>query len=95
MILPDVNVLLYAFRRDAERHDDYRSWLDTVVNGEAAYGISPQVLALVIRIATHRRIRASEYNARGAGLLRRDSSARTLHRRPAGPPPLGDLRGPM
>ena len=56
MILPDVNVLLYAFRRDAERHDDYRSWLDTVVNGEAAYGISPQVLASVIRIATHRRI---------------------------------------
>ncbi|PYR16617.1 MAG: VapC toxin family PIN domain ribonuclease, partial [Acidobacteria bacterium] len=47
MILPDVNVLLYAFRRDAERHDDYRSWLDTVVNGEAAYGISPQVLAAV------------------------------------------------
>lgn len=56
MILPDVNVLLYAFRRDAERHDDYRSWLATVVNGEAAYGISPQVLASVIRIGTHRRI---------------------------------------
>jgi uncharacterized protein len=56
VILPDVNVLLYAFRRDAERHADYRSWLDTVVNGEAAYGISPQVLASVIRIATHRRI---------------------------------------
>jgi toxin-antitoxin system PIN domain toxin len=56
VILPDVNVLLYAFRRDAERHDDYRSWLDTLVNGEAAYGISPQVLASVIRIGTHRRI---------------------------------------
>ena len=56
MILPDVNVLLFAFRRDAERHDDYRSWLDTVVNGESAYGISPQVLASVIRIGTHRRI---------------------------------------
>ena len=47
---------LYAFRRDAERHDDYRSWLDTLVNGEAAYGLSPQVLASVTRIATHRRI---------------------------------------
>jgi len=56
VILPDVNVLLYAFRRDAARHGDYRSWLDTVVNGEAAYGISPQVLASVIRIGTHRRI---------------------------------------
>lgn len=50
------NVLLYIFRRDAEHHDDYRSWLERVVNGEAAYGISPQVLASVIRIGTHRRI---------------------------------------
>jgi len=24
VILPDVNVLLYAFRRDADRHADYR-----------------------------------------------------------------------
>ena len=56
MILPDVNVLLYAFRRDAARHGDYRSWLENVVNGEAAYGISPQVLASVVRIGTHRRI---------------------------------------
>jgi predicted nucleic acid-binding protein len=56
MILADVNVLLYAFRRDAERHDDYRSWLERVVNGETAYGTSPQVLASVIRIGTHRRI---------------------------------------
>ena len=66
MILPDVNVLLYAFRRDAERHDDYRSWLDTVVNGEAAYGLSPQVLASFIRIGTHRRIYLSPTNTRPA-----------------------------
>jgi len=25
MILPDLNVLLHAFRRDAERHAEYRS----------------------------------------------------------------------
>ena len=36
MILPDVNVLVYAFRRDAARHDDYRLWLADLVNGEAA-----------------------------------------------------------
>ncbi len=56
MILPDVNVLLYAFRSDAEEHHKYRSWLDGVVNGESAYGMSPQVLARVIRLATHPRI---------------------------------------
>ena len=56
MILPDVNVLLYAFRRDAERHDEYHAWLETVVNGDAAYGVSPQVLAALVRISTHRQI---------------------------------------
>lgn len=53
MILPDFNVLLYAFRRDSQDHALYRRWLDGVVNGTAAYGMSPQVLASLMRIATH------------------------------------------
>ena len=56
MILPDVNVLLYAFRRDAPRHAEYRRWLEVLVNAQAAYGTAPQVLASVIRISTHARI---------------------------------------
>ena len=56
MILPDVSVLLYAFRSDAEEHDAHRIWLENVINGEAAYGMSPQVLSSLIRIATHPRI---------------------------------------
>ena len=43
MILPDVNVLLYAFRRDSDQHERYKNWLEDVVNGPAAYAISPQV----------------------------------------------------
>ena len=31
MILPDVNVLIYAFRKDAENHPRYREWLHAVV----------------------------------------------------------------
>lgn len=58
MILPDVNVLLYAFRRDSPRHAEYRQWLEALVNAQAAYGIAPQVLASVIRISTHTRIYA-------------------------------------
>ncbi len=58
MILPDVSVLLYAFRSDARDHDRYRGWLDEVVNGDSAYGMSPQVLSSVVRIATHPRIYA-------------------------------------
>lgn len=56
MILPDVNVLLYAFRSDSPDHAKYRTWLHSVVNGEMAYGMSPQVLAALVRIATHPRI---------------------------------------
>ena len=58
MILPDVNVLLYAFRRDSADHSRYRDWLDAVVNGPAVYGMSFQVLASVIRIATNPKVYA-------------------------------------
>ena len=53
MILPDANVLIYAFRDDTQNHRLYRGWLDSVVNGDAAYAISPQILSSVVRICTH------------------------------------------
>ena len=56
MILPDVNVLLYAFHADSKDHVRYRTWLEGVIGGPSAYGISPQVLSGVIRVATHPRI---------------------------------------
>jgi hypothetical protein len=59
VILPDVNVLLYAFRQDSAEHARHRAWLDGLVNGDEAYGMSPQVLCSVVRIATHPRIYAS------------------------------------
>lgn len=51
-----MNTLLYAFRRDAVRHEEYRAWLHDVINGDEPYGISPQVLASLVRVSTHRRI---------------------------------------
>lgn len=56
MILPDVNVLIYAFRSDTEQHEKHKGWLESVINGPSAYGISPQILASVARICTHPRI---------------------------------------
>lgn len=56
MILPDVNVLVYAFRDDAQSHRQYREWLESVVNGDSAYAMSPQVLSSVVRLCTHRAI---------------------------------------
>jgi len=56
LILPDVNVLIYALRFDSKDHARYKTWLEDVVNGPAAYGMSPQVLASVIRICSHPKI---------------------------------------
>jgi len=55
LILTDVNILIYAFRSDSNDHAAYRNWLDAQVNGPAAYGISPQVLSAVARIATNKK----------------------------------------
>ena len=33
--MPDVNVLLYAFRADAPDHATHREWLSSIVNGAA------------------------------------------------------------
>jgi toxin-antitoxin system PIN domain toxin len=56
LILPDVNVLIYAFRSDAENHPQYKTWLEDAVNGPSAYGVAPQVLGSMVRICTHPRI---------------------------------------
>jgi hypothetical protein len=52
----DVNVLVYAFRADAERHQDYRRWVQALVDTEAAFGAVEQALAGFIRVTTHPRI---------------------------------------
>lgn len=55
MFLPDVNVLLYAFRQDAPFHATCKAWLDEQVFGDAPFAISPLTLNAVARITTNRR----------------------------------------
>ena len=55
MILPDVNVLIYAFRRDLPQHRVCRPWLARVVSGDERFGISPLVLSALVRITTNPR----------------------------------------
>ena len=56
MILPDVNILVYAHRTESRDHNGYREWVEGVVNGDQAYGIFDEVIASFIRIVTHPRI---------------------------------------
>lgn len=52
MILPDVNVLIDAFRQDSAQHGVCRPWLVNVLSGDARFGLSPLTLAAVVRITT-------------------------------------------
>ena len=56
MLLPDVNVLVYAHREDAPDHDRYREWLTELVNSPRAYGLSDLVLSGFLRVVTHPRV---------------------------------------
>jgi toxin-antitoxin system PIN domain toxin len=53
MILPDANVLIYAFRKDVPQHAACRQWLASTIEGDARFGLSPAVLNAVIRITTN------------------------------------------
>lgn len=56
MILPDVNVLVYAHRRDTADHEAYRDWLESMINSDAAFAMSDLVLSGFLRVVTHPRI---------------------------------------
>jgi hypothetical protein len=56
MILTDVNVLIYAHRADMSDHERYRGWLEDVIAGPTAYGVSDLVLSGFLRVVTNARI---------------------------------------
>lgn len=56
MILPDVNVVVFALRPDSEFHAPAFEVVDAAVNGDANYGMAPQVLSSAIRIVTSRKL---------------------------------------
>ena len=56
MVLPDVNVLVYAHREETADHARYRAWLESAVNGDEAYAMSDLVLSGFIRVVTHPKV---------------------------------------
>jgi toxin-antitoxin system PIN domain toxin len=66
VILVDVNVLVYACRRDAVRHDEYNAWLADALGGGEAVGIAPESLAAVVCITTHPRVWKTPLTAKQA-----------------------------
>ena len=56
MRLVDVNVLVYAHRLDAARHQDYADWLRGLLAGQEPYGVSDLVLSGFLRVVTNPKV---------------------------------------
>lgn len=56
MVLPDVNILVAAYRDDAPAHRACRGWLESVLGGDEAFALSELVLSEFLRVVTHPRI---------------------------------------
>lgn len=53
--MPDVNILIYAHRKDEPAHEFYRNWLEGLVNSGLPFGLSALTAVAFVRIVTHPR----------------------------------------
>jgi toxin-antitoxin system PIN domain toxin len=56
MILPDLNLLLYAYNPHAPQHELARDWWESVLNGRELIGLPHEVTLGFVRIATNPRL---------------------------------------
>ena len=56
MNLYDVNVLISAYREDANHHAPCRSAIEDAIASSSAFGLTPIVLSGFLRLVTHRRV---------------------------------------
>jgi toxin-antitoxin system PIN domain toxin len=56
VVLPDVNVLVYAHRKDSPHHDEARRWLEDTIASDRAYAYSELVVSAFVQIVTHPRV---------------------------------------
>ena len=56
MLIPDVNILVYAVRRDAAAHERYLDWLEDAISGVEPVGLVAPVVAGLLRVVTDPRI---------------------------------------
>jgi uncharacterized protein len=56
VVLPDVNILVHAHRSDSAHHAVCRTWLESVLASDQAYGMSELVLSGFVRVVTHPKI---------------------------------------
>ena len=53
MIIPDVNLLIYAHDSSAPQHTSARKWWEAALSGNAPVGIPVVVVMAFVRLVTH------------------------------------------
>lgn len=56
MLLPDVNVLIYAHRAESPEHERYAAWLRKLASGMEPFGLSELGASAFVRIVTNTKI---------------------------------------
>ena len=56
MMLVDTNVMISAHRRETDRHQEYRAWMEALIEGPQPYAVADFALTGMVRIITNRRI---------------------------------------
>ena len=56
MLMPDVNVLVYAHREESPAHKRYAQWVTAMATGQEPFALSEPVLHGFIRVVTNPRI---------------------------------------
>jgi uncharacterized protein len=55
MLMPDVNILIYAYREDSVDHERYAGWIEQMASGKEPFAISELALHGFLRIVTNPR----------------------------------------
>ncbi len=66
MILPDVNLLIYAYNRDAPYHAPAKAWWEDLLSSEKPVGLPWATMLGFVRLMTHRAVLLSPLPAESA-----------------------------
>ena len=66
MIVPDINLLVFAYNEAAPRHDAARAWLEGLMTGRERVGLPWAVVVGFIRLVTHAAVLEQPLSPRAA-----------------------------
>ncbi len=66
MIVPDLNLLVYAHNTGAPFHESAKRWWEGLINGQERVGVPWAVLTGFVRLMTHPRVLSSPVTAASA-----------------------------